>query len=482
MTFASFAFLGLMLVVGAVRLVYWRRSNAAPFLWVLLAASLIFYAWHRPEYLLVLLVTVSIDYWAALRIQQLQASGAAARARRWLVASLTLNLAMLGTFKYAAFAAETFREIAGFAGFAPAVPAVSLALPIGISFYTFHSMSYTIDVYRGMLKPARRYSRFLLFVTFFPELVAGPIVRAREFLYQFDRPRALRWPVFFEGAYLIARGFMLKLVVADNIGTLLTDIWPLASAPGASSTLAWACAWLFSAQIFGDFCGYTDIARGIAYWLGYRLPINFNSPYIAATFSEFWQRWHISLSRWLRDYLYIPLGGNRRGRVRTYANLLIVMLLGGLWHGAAWTFIVWGLMHGVALAVERFVGVERLVDRAWPRPVVVTIRLLWFAWVQLVVLLAWVVFRSSSIGEAGAFLGNMFTFDFRAAGVANPPQLQFALGATLVVMAMHARQAAWELFRVPRPGAIERAVLAAAMIYLALGFYGQSNDFIYFQF
>ena len=489
MAFNSFAFLGLMLAVGTVRLIFWRRSNAPAFLWSLLAASLVFYGWHRPGYLLVLLATVTVDYWAAATIDRLLTAGNRRRAKVWLVASLTVNLAMLGLFKYAAFLADSTRAVLQHYGWtASAIPAITLALPIGISFYTFHSMSYTIDVYRRVLRPSANYPRFLLFVTFFPELVAGPIVRAREFLYQFDRRRALRWRVWLEGSYLVIRGFMLKMVVADNIGVFLastpdtTGAWTLASTTGASSTLAWTCAFLFSMQIFADFCGYTDIARGVAYWLGYRLPINFDSPYIARSFSDFWRRWHISLSTWLRDYLYIPLGGNRRGHVRTYVNLLIVMFLGGLWHGAAWTFVAWGVMHGVALGIERMLGMEDPSRKPWPAPLVRAAGFAWFLVVQLGVLVAWIYFRSDTFTAANTLIANRFAFDFRPAGVANPPQLQFALFVTLAVIAMHARQAAREIGRLPLPGGIERAVLAAGMLYLVLSLYGQSNEFIYFQF
>ncbi len=217
---------------------------------------------------------------------------------------------------------------------------------MGISFYTFQTLSYTIDVYRGELAPVRSFWQFILFISFFPQLVAGPIVRASEFLPQMARPRRLRLRVFYEGVWLVIGGLFLKMVCADNLAAYVDEHWHRGSAAGGDATMSLWLGVMFSGQIFADFCGYSTIARGLGYLLGYRFPLNFDAPYIAATFKNFWERWHITLSRWLRDYLYVPLGGNRGSRARTYVNLLTVMLLGGLWHGAAYTYIVWGAIHG----------------------------------------------------------------------------------------------------------------------------------------
>jgi len=268
----------------------------------------------------------------------------------------------------------------------------------------------------------------------------------------------------------------MKVVVADNIAPIVDKNWPLAAAPTAPWGFALTVALLFSAQIFADFSGYTDIARGVAYLLGYRLPINFRYPYIASSFSDFWRRWHISLSSWLRDYLYVPLGGNRISRARTYLNLLIVMVLGGLWHGAAFTFLIWGAIHGTALAVERALGWQRL--RWW------WLRLGWAVVVQAVVLVAWVYFRSGSVGEANLIVGN-FVRDVleRRPGPGEMPALLPQLVYALPVLGLHLRGLLREKGLVPLPGAIESGLWASAMVYATLTLYGRTpSPFIYFQF
>jgi alginate O-acetyltransferase complex protein AlgI len=264
----------------------------------------------------------------------------------------------------------------------------------------------------------------------------------------------------------------MKLVVADNIAPAVNTYWSLAARPDAGGLVSVLVILLFSVQIFADFSGYTDIARGVAYLLGYRLPINFNCPYISASFSEFWRRWHISLSSWLRDYLYVPLGGNRKSRLRTYLNLLVVMLLGGLWHGAAFTFLVWGAIHGAALAIERALGWQQLA-RWWQR-------LLWAVAVQLTVLLAWVFFRASSIAEASAIVANVVT-------VGSDPSIGLALLPTFVyalpVVTMHLRGLLRDTLVLRLPGDVETGVWAAVMLYASMTLYGRTpSPFIYFQF
>jgi len=491
MTFISYAYIVLFAVALLARVTIGRSSNAKPYLWVLLALSLIFYGWFRWWYLLILCGTATVDYYAA---QLLVRPSLTARQRKQVLAvSMISNLGVLGFFKYTNFALGSIRAGLGYFGIAaPWQDAITITLPIGISFYTFQSMSYTIDVYRGLLTPARCFWRFLLFVSFFPHLVAGPIVRALDYLYQFDRPRRIRAVVVTEGVALIARGLFLKMVCADNIGTFLAGIpaisdgvWDKGYVRGADSATLWLWVALFSAQIYCDFAGYTDIARGSAYLLGYRLTVNFRYPYIASSFSDFWRRWHISLSSWLRDYLYRPLGGNQQGRARTYLNLFTVMLLGGLWHGAAWPFVLWGGIHGTALAVERMLG---LADRARTPATTWTAALAQLCWsvpyfvvVQLVVALAWVYFRSDTIAHANMFAANLFTapqwtLDFRE------PSLRLMIVLLLPVAALHLRQLAHETARFPVAAPFERAAWAAMMLYLAATVYGRANAFIYFQF
>ena len=383
-------------------------------------------------------------------------------------------LGLLGFFKYSNLLIDATVRAAAALGYRLETPEVALILPMGISFYTFQSMSYTIDVYRGLLKPLRSFKSFFLYIIFFPQLVAGPIVRAVDFLPQMPRPRRLRLRVFYEGAWLIIVGFFLKMVCADNLAIYVDEYWDLGYGERANAGFTVWLALMFSGQIFADFAGYSSIARGLAYLLGYRLPVNFNAPYVAGSLKNFWERWHITLSSWLRDYLYVPLGGNRRGRVRTYVNLMVVMVLGGLWHGAAYTYIVWGAIHGVALAVERAFGLQH--DRGAGR--FTAVRLAWFAVTQAVVLCAWVFFRSTSFANATAFLANVATMDFVM------PNTMMWVGTLflLPLVILHAWAWAQERGTVQPLSATMRASLAAVMVYGIVTLYAGTSDFIYFQF
>ncbi len=402
MNFVSWAFGALFLLVFVARVTVGRRKTEPAYDAVLLGASLLFYGWHVPGYLFLLVGTALLDFLVA-RAMGRTGMAQAGRRRALLVLSLTANLGVLALFKYGNFAAQAAEDLGALLGGSWRLPALNLVLPMGISFYTFQTMSYTIDVYRGSLAPVASFWRLLLFISFFPQLVAGPIVRASEFLPQMSRPRRLRLRVFYEGVWLIIGGLFLKMVCADNLAAYVDEYWARGAAPGTSATFSLWLGLMFSGQIFADFCGYSTIARGLGYLLGYRFPINFNAPYIAATFKDFWERWHITLSRWLRDYLYVPLGGNRGPRWRTYANLLVVMLLGGLWHGAAYTYIVWGAIHGLCLALERALGLHR--RDAGRRPA--WLRAGWALFVQAAVLVAWIYFRSDSVGGATTFVANI---------------------------------------------------------------------------
>ncbi len=465
--------MALLVVVMAARLAIGRTKIEPAFVSVLIAASVIFYSWHVPIYIAILLVSSGIDYWAGLALARLPMIDVSRR-RMILAVSLAANLGILGFFKYANLLTDTLSRTALAFGVELPAPEMRLILPMGISFYTFQSMSYTIDVYRGVLAPLGSFKSFFLYIIFFPQLVAGPIVRALDFLPQMPRPRRLRLKVFYEGAWLILLGFFFKMVCADNLAVYVDAHWDAGYQPEADAGFTIWLALMFSGQIFADFAGYSNIARGLSYWLGYRLPINFNAPYVAASLKNFWERWHITLSTWLRDYLYIPLGGNKHGRIRTYVNLLTVMVLGGLWHGAAYTYIVWGAIHGGALAVERMLGLQN--DRGLGR--FVAVRLAWFVVAQSVVLLAWVFFRSSSIDGAWTFVGNMLALDIR------PVAMWMWVGALfLVPLAIHhawiwaeERRMVGEL----TPGA--RAALAAVMAYCVATLYAGTSDFIYFQF
>lgn len=471
MNFVSYAFAVLLLIVCLARLTVGRRKIEPTYVWVLLIASLVFYGWHIPSYLWVLMVSATIDFYAALALER---PGRSPRLRRAILAlSLGTNLGLLAFFKYFGFALDNLEYVAERLGLGFHRPTWQIVLPMGISFYTFQSMSYTIDVYRGHLRALPSFRDFILFIAFFPQLVAGPIVRASEFLPQLSRVRRVRWPVVASGLALMVEGYFLKMVCADNLAAYVDKYWEQGyRADGNSVVMVWL-ALLFSGQIYCDFAGYSQIARGCACLLGYHLPINFRSPYIAGSFKNFWERWHITLSRWLRDYLYVPLGGNRVSPARTYLNLLVVMLLGGLWHGAAWTYVVWGALHGTALAVERMLGLHRgLERRPW------WLRVGWALVVQAVVLVAWVFFRSASFEGAVQFLRNVARLEG-----ARPNWEMWTAAVFLAPIAIgHAWTWLVEHAWVPPLTPWRRAVLSGVLLYGILVAYGSSNAFIYFQF
>ena len=345
MLFNSLTFVVFFMVVVTL---YWsvRSWNARKNL--LVTASYIFYGAWNPPFAALLFTTTAMDFWLGARIAK-----AKGRARKlWLVASVCMNLSMLGFFKYGNFLLENFKWLMAQIGVIYQPPHLDILLPVGISFYTFHSLSYTLDIYRGVLQPTKSLRDFVLAVSFFPQLVAGPIVRAGDFLPQLVHPPGLRLGQFLWGLLLMTLGLFEKIVLADTMLSGSADrIFDYAGPLVALDS--WLGVIAFAGQIFFDFAGYSTCAIGAALCLGFHLKDNFRFPYAAIGFSDFWRRWHISLSTFLRDYLYIPLGGNQVRPVRAAINLVIVMFLGGLWHGAAWTFVVWGLLHGSYLVIER---------------------------------------------------------------------------------------------------------------------------------
>jgi alginate O-acetyltransferase complex protein AlgI len=395
----------------------------------LLLAGYLFYAVWNPPFVLLLWLSTVVDFFIGKRLYH--AEGKAKR-KALLLVSLTVNLGMLAFFKYGGFLLDNFIMLASAVGidFHPAKP--SIILPVGISFYTFQTLSYTIDMYRRKLAPERSLLDFSLFVSFFPQLVAGPIVRPDQLIPQFKTPRRATSAQFMQGLMLLSLGLFMKVVMADTLLSGTADM-VFGAQMALSSVDAWLGVLAFSGQIFFDFAGYTTCAIGIAAMLGFTLPDNFRYPYAAIGFSDFWRRWHISLSTWLRDYLYIPLGGNRNGRVKTYVNLMITMLLGGLWHGASWTFVAWGALHGLYLVVEKWLVSRRETQaelRPQPAPALayaeerLTIKRMSFvpsilysekAKTLLLVLLTfflvnvtWVFFRATDFSTAWRLLSSMF--------------------------------------------------------------------------
>jgi len=317
-------------------------------LWLCLIASYIFYAWWDWRFLSLILTSTLIDYLIGLRLNRETDT----TKRQWLLRlSMVMNLGFLGFFKYFNFFVESFQDILLSLGLEPDLHTLHIILPVGISFYTFQSMSYTIDVYRKEIPVERDFLRFATFIAFFPQLVAGPIVRAKELLPQFAADIKFEWNRFSFGLSQVLWGFFKKVAVADSLAPFVDQCF---AAPESFSALHLSLGVFFYAfQIYCDFSGYSDIAIGLARIMGFDFPDNFRTPYFSRNFSEFWTRWHITLSSWLRDYLYIPLGGNRQGTFNTYRNLMLTMLLGGLWHGASWVFVFWGFLHGLYLVGQR---------------------------------------------------------------------------------------------------------------------------------
>jgi len=366
-----------------------------------MVASYVFYGTWNPPFAALLFATTALDFYLGARM------GAASepRARRvWLVVSLVVNLSMLGFFKYGNFLLQNFEGLVGLLGFVYKAPHLDIILPVGISFYTFHSLSYTLDVYSGVIKPTKSLRDFVLAVSFFPQLVAGPIVRAADFLPQCVKAPLWNRDRFLWGLWLMNLGLFEKVVLADALlsgsaNSVFGHAAPLCALDAWTGTIA------FAGQIFFDFAGYSTCAIGAALCLGFQLKDNFRFPYAAVVFFDFWRRWHISLSTFLRDFLYIPLGGNRGGAGRAAMNLIIVMFLGGLWHGAAWTFVAWGILHGCYLVIERvLIGVFAGKIQASGRLTQVFLGLLTY----VAVCVGWVFFRAKDFSTALRLLHSMF--------------------------------------------------------------------------
>ena len=407
MVFSSpvFLFLFLPLFLGIYYLIPFRTRS----LWILVG-SYVFYGWWRPDFLLLIAASTAWTWALGARIGTLRASGANAPAGRVaLAAGVVLNLGILGFFKYFNFGVEIVNDLRGAFGLQP-VALARIILPIGISFYVFQAVSYLVDVYRGDARAARSLLDVGAFISLFPQLIAGPILRYRLLDDQLRR-RTHSWDRFASGAMRFAIGFARKVLIADAVAPL-ADAAFAASAPGLLA--AWVGLLAYSVQLYFDFTGYSDMAIGLGRMLGFHFPENFRFPYISRSITEFWRRWHISLSSWLREYLYIPLGGNRRGAGRTYVNLMTVMVLGGLWHGASWNFVLWGSLRGIALAGERALG-KRIPGR------VITLG---------IVLLGWVFFRAETLPAAAQMLASLLGAD-GAGLVGSSVDWQFSRSALL---------------------------------------------------
>ncbi len=450
---------------------------------LLLIASYVFYMWWNVAFVLLIVASTMIDYTVG---GQMEDETDPRRRKRLLLISLVANLGLLGTFKYADFAIGSVGTVLGWAGVQTAFDPLGLLLPVGISFYTFQTLSYTLDLYRGNIPAARSPLDFALFVAFFPQLVAGPIVRAADFLPQLREPVALAYHR--EHVFLALRGLAKKVLIADNVGVFVDaifadpDKWP--------SIVIWIATLAFAIQIYCDFSGYSDIAIAIAGFLGFKLPKNFDHPYLARNPSDFWRRWHISLSSWLRDYLYISLGGNRGGQSKTARNLMLTMLLGGLWHGASWNFVTWGALHGSILVAHRYgIGFVKRFLPDDPSPFMARFgHLASILAFQYWVMVTWITFRIVDFTDMSVAIRKFVLFDM------NFSIASLGLGAlpffsTLALMGgfgiLHLASARVDgiehaLARAPRPV----GALACLFLGFALFCLWPTSDapFIYFQF
>lgn len=375
----------------------------------LLIASYYFYMCWKPEYALLILGSTLIDYYAAIRIYNATAQN---NRKLWLLISLSSNLGILFLFKYFNFFSSSVHSIFQSFNIFYDKPVFELLLPVGISFYTFQTLSYTIDVYRKKLEPDSNFLRFALYVSFFPQLVAGPIERATNLLPQLKQHFAFDYDRVLSGIRLIAWGFFKKIVIADRLAVYVNAVYDNADAY-QGFPLIWATLF-FGTQIYCDFSGYSDIAIGSARIMGFELTRNFNIPYLSKSIREFWTRWHISLSTWFRDYLYIPIGGNRVVKWRWYYNLLITFVISGLWHGANWTFVTWGAAHGIFLILEHIAGKYIAGNSVFKRIAVPVVRILF---TYILVHITWIIFRAGTISEVIYIFGNMFQFNSGLIGV-----------------------------------------------------------------
>jgi alginate O-acetyltransferase complex protein AlgI len=473
-----FCSLEFLLFFTAILFVYWIIPWQKVRIWLLLGASLYFYASWNAWLALLIGATTAMDYVIALGMD-----GSTTQARRKLLlgVSLVVNLGVLGYFKYVNFFLDSLTQALHAMGASASLPLLKVILPIGISFYTFEAINYTMDVYRRRVPAERNLAHFMLFILFFPHLVAGPIVRARDFLPQIQRPKRFSWPRMHLGAQFFFMGLFKKLAIADRMA-LFVD--PVFGAPMEyHSKAVWLAVLAYALQIYCDFSGYTDMAIGVAHMLGYKLAQNFNIPYVSVNISEFWRRWHISLSSWLRDYLFIPLGGSRGSNWKTNRNLLITMTLGGLWHGASWTFVVWGILHGLLLIGHKmfqgFCKKRTMLDRLLQS---VPGTLLRMTVTFLSVCVGWVFFRAATFPIAADVLRRMVWFHPDAA-TGPMPTTGIVLTMLLVALCHGVRRFdLWRKWQVKLPATLLGFSYAAAVTLALFLAPSGSKPFIYFQF
>jgi alginate O-acetyltransferase complex protein AlgI len=463
MLFNSLLFLFLFLPVAYIG--FWRlRTKKHRYTWLTLA-SYIFYGTWNYKFCALMAFSTAVSYFAGLGML---GTTDPRRRKLFLIVPVTVDLLLLGFFKYFNFTVSSFAQLSAWLHVPLHAPALNIILPVGISFYTFHTISYMVDAYRGVITPTRNFWEFSCYVSLFSQLVAGPIVRFRQVeadLDNLDHANRTRWLDI--GWSFFAIGMMKKVLLADTMAAVINPAWK--DAAHLSTLGAWLCVLGYTYQIYFDFSGYSDMAVGLGYLFGIRLPQNFNSPYKALNVSDFWRRWHMSLSACLRDYLYIPLGGSRGSAPSlVYRNLLITMLLGGLWHGANWTFVFWGAYHGILLCLYKLVG------RFWDRLPVFLQRVATF----FLVVLGWVFFRADSLSVARAMLARMFRY---SPGTLFPGLAGLLAALAIAALIAHATPNTFELRHEWKPWTVAGFAVGYTLALIAIAS-GQQSPFLYFQF
>lgn len=484
MLFNSFNFL---IFLPIVFMLYWHVFRQK--LWwqnlFVVAASYVFYGWWDWRFLLLIAITSLCSYGSGLLIDQQLKHRNQRRAKLWTALNITVNLTILGVFKYFNFFADSLQTFFSGVGVTLDAPTLKVILPVGISFYTFQALSYTIDVYRRQMTATRDIVAFFAFISFFPQLVAGPIERASNLLPQFLNRRDFDYAKAVDGLRQMLWGFFKKLVVADNCAVAVNFIWE--SYTDQSGLAIWTAAFLFTFQIYCDFSGYSDIAIGCARLFGIRLSRNFDVPYFSRNIQEFWRRWHISLMTWFRDYVYFPLGGSREGRWLTVRNILIVFFLSGLWHGADWTFVLWGLYHGALLSALTLIPHTRYKDVVAEGQTLPRMKeLLQMGLTFVLVLVGWIIFRAENVTQLGAIAAKLFTAEgfFNLYGSGLRADIFVFIGFMLLVeWLQRSKQHALQLTNVGilrcRPVRIGIYYFLIALMWVA---YSSAQEFIYFQF
>ncbi len=461
-----------LLFLPIVFIIYWALNKSYKNQNILLLlASYVFYGWWDWRFLSLIIFSSFVDYFIGLKID---ANTENRIRKRWLIVSLCSNLGLLAVFKYFNFFTESFAEAMSMLGWQVNALTLDIILPVGISFYTFQTLSYTIDIYRKNLKPTTHIISFFTYVSFFPQLVAGPIERASNLLPQIESVRTFKWHWFKAGIFQIFIGLLRKIAIADNLGLYVDSIYAYPEIHNTSTIILATVFYAF--QIYFDFSGYSDIAIGSAKLMGFKFNRNFDLPYFSNSITVFWRKWHISLSSWLRDYLYISLGGNRKGIKITYRNLMLTMLLGGLWHGSSWNFVIWGAIHGLALSGEKFIF-ARKKNKYFGA--------IGYVYTFLVVLFAWIFFRAENIKDALMACRQIVSLDFGMPFMGNISIMVHGVLMLFVGLCFDSY-----LFKKKIPleeigeqfNTTKLAISISVIILILCAFYSTSENFIYFQF